>query len=622
MALESSLEVSSEGKLSVTIGAKIYGVVGLCLGCMIVVAAVSIWQMSRIGHEIEGIAERDLPLTAALVKVTTHQLEQSISLERALRAGGLKLDSEASNTLYEESLKSFEKLANQVDNEIQQAEQIALMALEAADTEEARVLFAEVDKELIRVAKEHKDFDKHAFELFELAKAGNLDAALQLLPTIQKEEDELTHALEAMMFKVESFTLHAAEVAEAHEKSALWMLMLISVGAVLIGVGLSWFIVRRAISRPLADIIKGLEALSADDLSVDVKVHSNDEIGSVAKAYATFRDALARSKDLEREQEEQKKQNEAENRRNVLRIADRFESSIGEIINSVASASTELSTTAQAMSSISEETNSQASTVAAASEEASSNVQTVATAAEEMSHSVEEINERITSAARSSGRAVEMIKNTGSEMAALSQTAEKITQVIAMISDIADQTNLLALNATIESARAGEAGKGFAVVAGEVKELAGQTAKATQEIISSVEQIQQASTKAIKSMNEVSGAIEEVDEVSTAIATAMEEQRATTQEIARNVHEAATGTQEVSSSITGVTQAAQETGSAATQVTAAAGELSEQSETLKTEVVEFLCGLREGPANRREKDDPDYKGEERRRQSAELSSVA
>ena len=608
--------------VSLSVAAKIFGIVGLCLVFMIGVATVSIWQMSRIGHEIEGIAERDLPLTGALTKVTAHQLEQAISLERALRASGLRADAETEKKLFEKSLKQFVELAKKVDGEIQLAEEIARRARDTADTDEARKLFGEVDEELKRVAKEHKDFDKHALEAFEYVKAGNFEAALKLLPTIEKEEDDLTHALEGMLFRVESFTEHAAKIAEAHEKDALWMMMVLSAGAIVLGIGCSWFMVRYAITRPLADVIAGLEALGANDMSVDVKVHSNDEIGSVARAYATFREALIKAKALEAEQAEQKERHEKENRQKMLDLANEFEATIGGIVDTVAGASEELSATAQSMASISEETNTQASTVAAASEQASSNVQTVATAAEEMSNSVAEINQRVTTASQSSRRAVEMVKTTGGEMATLSKSAEKINQVIAMISDIADQTNLLALNATIESARAGEAGKGFAVVAGEVKELAGQTTKATDEIIRNVEEIQKATTRAIQSMDDVGTVIEEVDEVSAAIAAAMDEQRAATEEIARNVQEAATGTREVSQSIVSVTEAAQETGGAATQVTASADELSVKSDELKVEAQNFLVGLREGPGDRREGRDPNFKGPDRRGTGGAVETAA
>ncbi|MDA7948175.1 MAG: methyl-accepting chemotaxis protein [Hyphomicrobiaceae bacterium] len=604
--------VGRSSNISLGVGAKVIGIVGLCLVLMITVAGVAIWQMSKIGHEIEGIAERDLPLTGALTKVTTHQLEQAIYLERALRASGVREDADAAKASFDEAFKKFTELARKVDKEIKDAKEIAHAARETARTEEERALFAKIDTDLAKIAQEHKEFDRHAMEAIEYTKMGNFAAALELLPTIKKEEDDLDHALEEMLYKVEGFTEHAAKVAEAHEQAALRALIILSVIAVVLGIVLSWYLVRRAIVRPLSEVVHGIDALAADDMSVDVKVHSNDEIGAVAKAYSTFREAMRKAKELEAEQQALKERSEKENHKKMLEVADRFESTIGEIVETVADTSSELNNTAQSMSSISEETNTQASTVATASDQASSNVQTVAAAATEMTQSMAEINQRITSASKSTQRAVERVDATGREMNTLSTTAERINQVISMISDIADQTNLLALNATIESARAGEAGKGFAVVAGEVKELAGQTAKATEDIIRHIDEIQQAITQASGSMGEVNTVINELDENAAAIAAAMEEQRAATQEIARSAEEAAAGTQEVSQSIVGVTQAAQETGSAATQVTGSAGELSEQSVTLKNEVTRFLQGLRQGPADRRAEDGGDYSGPERR----------
>ncbi len=382
------------------------------------------------------------------------------------------------------------------------------------------------------------------------------------------------------------------------------------------GIGLSLaiaYLTGRAIINPLKAMTTAMGSLAEGDLDAAIPAQNRrDEVGDMSAAVQVFKDNAIHNNELKSEQEALKQKAEEDNRRSLLQIAERFEGSVGEIIESVSASSAELDATAVSMSSISEEASSQASAVAVASEEATANVQAVAAATEEMSNSIAEINHKIREASQSSSKAVAEVDKSGTQMAALTQTAEKVGQAISMISDIADQTNLLALNATIESARAGESGKGFAVVAGEVKELAGQTARVTEEITGHIQDIQAASELAVNSMNQIGDVIREVDEISSLIAAAMEQQGEATQEISRNVHEAGAGTQEVTKNIEGVSQASQETGVASTQVTAAAGELSRQSNHLKSEVVAFLTGLREGAGNRRERDDPNFDGPERR----------
>ncbi len=342
----------------------------------------------------------------------------------------------------------------------------------------------------------------------------------------------------------------------------------------------------------------------------------HDEIGGMVRAVHVFRDnALERAR-LEHEQSQRAQQTEQQRKAVMRELADSFSQSVGGIVDTVTSASTQLQSTAQAMQEISDQTNAQASSVSSASEEASINVQTVAASTEEMSNSIAEISRRVSEAAMSAKSAAEEVSVTRSQMTALAGVADKIGGVVSMITDIAEQTNLLALNATIESARAGEAGKGFAVVASEVKELATQTAHATGQISEQIQEMQSATNQAVSSMEHISGVITQVEESSSAIAAAMEEQGAATHEIAHNVQEAAAGTKSVSESVAGVTQASQEAGQASGQVTAAASALFEQSEQLQNEVSGFITKLRQGDADRRQNRDPNYKGPDRRQRRA------
>ena len=277
---------------------------------------------------------------------------------------------------------------------------------------------------------------------------------------------------------------------------------------------------------------------------------------------------------------------------NFTQVADNFEANMKQVVNTVASAATELQSTAQGMEATASSTSQQATTVAAAAEEASANVQTVASAAEELSSSISEISRQVAQSTQIAGTAVVEVDGANEKVQGLAEAANKIGEVVALITDIADQTNLLALNATIEAARAGEAGKGFAVVASEVKNLANQTAKATEEISSHISGIQGATQDAVGAIGSIGGIINQMNEIASTIAAAVEEQGAATQEIARNVEQAASGTTEVTTNIQQVTSAAAETGESAHEVLGAAGELSRQGEVLGTEMDSFVVELR------------------------------
>ena len=354
------------------------------------------------------------------------------------------------------------------------------------------------------------------------------------------------------------------------------------------------FLIGRSVSRPLSAMTAAMIELAKGNFAIVLPgLGRADEIGEIAQAVETFKvNAEQKARD-EAEAKIKQDQIAAQRRRaDMIKMADDFEGAVGEIVETVSSASTELEASAGTLTSTAVRSQELATMVAAASEEASTNVQSVASATEELTSSVNEISRQVQESARMANDAVDQARKTNDRVGELSKAAARIGDVVELINTIAGQTNLLALNATIEAARAGEAGRGFAVVASEVKALAEQTAKATGEIGQQISGIQSATLESVNAIKEISGTIERLSEISSTIAAAVEEQGAATQEISRNVQHAAEGTMQVSSHITDVQQGASETGSASSQVLAAAQSLSGDSNRLKLEVGKFLNSVR------------------------------
>lgn len=280
------------------------------------------------------------------------------------------------------------------------------------------------------------------------------------------------------------------------------------------------------------------------------------------------------------------------NARTLNELANHFEENVGKVVSSVSASAEDMKNISSSMAAAATQSSQQASLVAAAAEEASSNVETVASASEELSSSILEISRQVSESSQVAQNAVAQAQETNIAVEGLNHSVAKISEIIDLINGIADQTNLLALNATIESARAGEAGKGFAVVAGEVKNLAQQTAKATQDIILQISDVKSATDNSVSTIQNIYQTIGSIDDISTAIAAAVEEQGAATAEISRNVQQASAGTQEVTNNIAGVSEASAQNGIAADQVLQSANSLSQQSETLTLEVSNFVESMR------------------------------
>jgi methyl-accepting chemotaxis protein len=363
--------------------------------------------------------------------------------------------------------------------------------------------------------------------------------------------------------------------------------------AVVIGLLIA-FLIARGIIGPLSGLTSGMKELAGGNFGVVLPgLDRKDEVGDMAQAVETFKVKAEEKAREEAEAKTRQDQIAAQQRKaDMVKMADSFEAAVGEIVDTVSSASTELEASATKLTATAERAQQLTAMVAAASEEASTNVQSVASATEEMASSVNEISRRVQESARMAHGAVDQARRTNDRVGELSKMAARIGDVVELINTIAGQTNLLALNATIEAARAGEAGRGFAVVASEVKALAEQTAKATGEIGQQISGIQAATEESVGAIKEISGTIERLSEISATVASAVEEQGAATQEISRNVQQAAQGTQQVSSHIADVQRGAGETGSASSQVLSAAQSLSGDSNRLKLEVGKFLDTVR------------------------------
>jgi methyl-accepting chemotaxis protein len=514
-------------------------------------------------------------------QLIAHDAKATVLLSRTNTAL-MEVNAFAYRILSEPDPEERDKLTRQFEDALALAEQrvkqagVLLPSLEAigeaskalsALRTPARALFEAAQKAPPRgLAAERKAFDRSV-------------AGVRL--AIRKLLDEATVTWDATTARV-----------QADNRQAEATSLLVSGLGTLVTLAIVWLLISRIVARPVGRLTATMTELANDAFEVEVEgTHRGDEIGAMARAVDVFKVAGLENRRLKlaAEQEERAK---AERQKTIEEAVADFERSAGEIVRAVTQASHELEGAAAEMSQSAEETSRQVVAVAAASEETSTSVQSVAAASAELAASFDEITRQVSHSTEIARQAVHNAGGTDRKVAELAVAADKIGQVVQLISAIAGQTNLLALNATIEAARAGEAGKGFAVVASEVKNLALQTTKATEEITRDVADVQRVTAESMTSIQEIGRVIGEINTIVSTISSSVAEQRSATAEIAENVQQAACGTENISSNISGVSMATTSTGATASQVLGAASRLNTQADDLRHQVDNFLIRVR------------------------------
>jgi len=541
---------------------------------MLAMAAVSQYGANQQSKALSRFNNETLPKSVAVTHAADLALLAHVNLYRTVNW--------AANSQQADKVDASSKAATEVLRLVKE-ELAAIGERWSSTAEDAALRKAAVDA--------LEKYTDAATNVLDMASSDAATAFVFLLQ-VEKPFDALRDNLEALR-EVQSRQSEDSRAAAARGEAQARLLFLTLLGAALILAAVVTWVVARMISRPITGMTAAMTALARGDHSVTIPgTGRKDEIGRMAESVQVFKTNMIETERLRAEQAELEKRAERDRKAAMQKFAGEFEKTVGEIVHTVSSASTQLEAAAGTLTKTAEATQQLSGSVAAASEQASANVQSVASATEEMTSSVHEISRQVQESTEFADRAVKQAQQTNQQIADLSQAAGRIGDVIKLITAIAEQTNLLALNATIEAARAGEAGRGFAVVAQEVKALAAQTAKATGDIGSQIGGIQNATQESVAAIKEIGTTIGKISTISTSVAAAIEEQSAATQEIARNVHQAAQGTAEVAGNITSVNRGASETGSASAQVLASAQSLSKESNRLKLEVDKFLAMVR------------------------------
>jgi methyl-accepting chemotaxis protein len=558
-------------------------------------------QITRLAREFRTFTK----IFADILKVKS---ESALVTQNQLTRGGTmlryKLDDLSSNAA-EAELPAVELGAKQVTAQYQAATALANTFVINSDqtvatSALARLKFVEnslraissTDEKIVQSVKEVSALlDEYRKSLSKLVE--NSKSIDELTTEMAESATAIMQGSGAMKAALLSDQQRLESESDASISETERLIAMLAAGGFLLG-GVLAVLLGRGISRPMTAMCKTMRELAGGNFDVVLPgLGRRDELGEMAAAVEEFKlQAIAKAERDAAAQDAQNRAGSAARRTELIRFADDFEAAVGAIVSNVSSSAVQLESAAGTLTRTAETTQNLSSRVAGASEEASSNMQSVATATEELSASVDEIGRRVRESNKIAEAAVLQAQQTDGRIGKLSRAAQQIGDVVKLITAIAEQTNLLALNATIESARAGEAGRGFAVVASEVKSLAGQTAKATDEISSHISGMQDATQESVAAIKEIGGTIAEISNIASSIASAVEQQSSATQEIARSVQTVAQGTQEAAANIMQVNRGATETGSASEEVLNSAKSLSTESTRLREELDRFMANIR------------------------------